>query len=262
MKKHITLAALLSAGAAFANAESVTIHDTEFTSPTAQALHSAFSSNTDAANANAYISNLAYYTNGTKGYTYGGFYVKNDGGLKFNHGTNVTVSFLYIDSGISLRPNNTNSLVGQINWSNQTAKLLLSNATDAWVDINANYGTAIDLSNMVAASSIYLNTLGSLATTTSSASIYATALTNLVEIGEHSSIYAYDSETKTVTRTLLSGDYSGWNGTVTLSGVSNYNITNDSNGLKVSYVIPEPSMFGLLAGLGALALVGTRRRRR
>ncbi len=32
--------------------------------------------------------------------------------------------------------------------------------------------------------------------------------------------------------------------------------------LKLSVVVPEPSAFGLLAGLGALALVGARRRRR
>ena len=32
--------------------------------------------------------------------------------------------------------------------------------------------------------------------------------------------------------------------------------------LSLTLAIPEPSLFGVLAGLGALALVGTRRRRK
>ena len=49
--------------------------------------------------------------------------------------------------------------------------------------------------------------------------------------------------------------------TITIIGTGNVNNRTPLNGIKLTQV-PEPSMFGLLAGLGALALVGARRRRK
>ncbi|MGF0068499.1 beta strand repeat-containing protein [Candidatus Spyradosoma sp. SGI.093] len=51
---------------------------------------------------------------------------------------------------------------------------------------------------------------------------------------------------------LKGWDKSGWTSSLAYAG----------NTLKLTMSIPEPSQFGLLAGLAALALVGTRRRRR
>jgi len=47
-----------------------------------------------------------------------------------------------------------------------------------------------------------------------------------------------------------------------LNALGQYYVLTDTSGISVSYVIPEPSAFGLLAGLGAIALAVSRRRRR
>lgn len=59
--------------------------------------------------------------------------------------------------------------------------------------------------------------------------------------------------------TLLGSAYelSNWNKTGWISTLS-----YADNKLSLTMSIPEPSSFGLLAGLGALALVGARRRRK
>ncbi len=67
------------------------------------------------------------------------------------------------------------------------------------------------------------------------------------------------------TRVVHAGDYSGFKEiAITLNGnaVSDYIATQSKDGktISISRAVPEPSLFGLLAGTLALALAGTRRR--
>ena len=263
MKNIIAITTLLAAGTALANAET-TIHETTFDNEftTSVALHNqGITLSTSKVALLGPTSGESAYTNQS---SILGLYLADDVGVKFNHTSNVTVTYLYIGDGIQMKVG-TNNVAGQINWSNTTQGssgiLTLSSTAGAWLDINSNYARNISLANM-SSGSVYLNTYGALTTSLAGTNtVYASALLDESAITSAGSAYSFDEITNTVTRTLLSGNYTDWAGTVSVSGVSDYQVLKDSTGLKISYTIPEPSAFGLLAGLGALALAASRRRR-
>lgn len=251
MKKTLfTLFALAGVAVADSPASSITLHGVVFTAPSGNPLHSAFPSNAAAAAADVYLTGLSYYTNNSKGTAYDGIYLANDAGLKFNHSSSVAVNHLYLGSDIKIKAGTKDS-VGQLNWSGQSdaLKLNIGSAADAWVDINANYGTAINVSNM-SGGALYLNTAG--------------ALTLGAALNEGVTVYATITDTANE-RTLLAADFSNWNGNVILQNEDGtaynagaYTWKATETGLKITKAVPEPAT----ATLSLLALAGLAARRR
>lgn len=249
MKKTlITLLALCGVVAA----ADIELHGITFSEPTATGLMN----QTNVADANLYLTGGTLYWSDQYNRSYSGLYVASDGALRINNtAEKITVNYLYLASNVTIGAGKAQT-VGDVtwNWTLTNASCIQIQATNGgWVDINNDYNARIDLSSMESGA-VYLNTAGAL-TLSSSGNDYT--LNNGVNV------YATITETANV-RTLLSGDFSNWNGTVHLMTADNvaYNGTEytwkaTAQGLEI-VLVPEPTT----ATLSLLALAGLAARRR
>ena len=259
MKHHITVAALLAAGAAFADA-SVTLHNITFsdenviTSATDPGLPNAIelAIPENPAEKTLYQSTFSGVFSGRpNNLSNVTLWVKNGGTYKGNY--TLTLNALKLDSGVSiLSSTNIAPSAGQVSFNdNQTITL---SGSDGFLDVDCDTFGKVDVSGLTGDSAVYLNSNGKL--TLSSGD----TLSNEVDI------YAIVGDDFSA-RELVSGLNSDWSGKVFLSTNGGESYDNKatfavSGGEITVTAIPEPSAFGLLAGLGALALVASRRRRK
>ncbi len=235
-------------------------HGLTFTEPTGNPIHTSANGGTDK---DLLIAEKTYCYSNTSTLT--GLWLEDGAGYRNNnYDHNVTITHLGIGNNIVFGGTG----VGQISFNNNH-HFVMNTATDAgaWLDINASYTASnIDYTGMKNGV-FYLNTYGALTGTTvaiaNTNTVYATALFS----DSYTGCYTLDGTT--VTRTLLSGDFSSWSSLddlkshVVLSGVTDYTVSATATGLSVSYdtsskAIPEPAT----ASLSLLALAGLAARRR
>ena len=263
MKKYITVAALLAAGTAFANAD-VTLIDVDFTS----------------------------YGSWTAAQEAGWSQAKTEGG---NHGADAVVnSSLGLTTGGAWTQTKVSHDLGSsidlgIDGSytiTYTATKGNNNAALQFALVGTNYSIVVG-SSYNGDPGLYAGSVSDANVLTSTTTWYAfqDASGNVAEIGKGATISSSAISNGELTYTLTLTTSASGNDTLTVSAGSytgTYTFASDAELTAVGFMleggadigqsvkgvsvvssaIPEPSAFGLLAGLGALALVASRRRRK
>ena len=292
MKKHITIAALLAAGTALSGAavQTATWTGTAGTYTVEQA-SAASNWNNQTLTWNSSRDPLAYtfdcggsVTIGGDGDSWQGMYTSDGGSWTVSNNTNVTIF-----------GENNRTWTGDITVA-AGSSLTINNSSLQLKDGTYNIDGALTIGwdiKFDSAAGLQTFALGSAGTLTTNSRLYTDGhqikFTGTVDLGSGST-YVLSQRTLFDGNSQINGDNTTaenitalFNDSITaeFDGLSTYDDSLDADALTVNdagkyflstdgtnivlnYVsaIPEPSAFGLLAGLGALALVASRRRRK
>jgi hypothetical protein len=243
MKKYVTLAALLTAGTAFANATTVELITSGPSSFTADLKNGTTNislggwDNASGRTIDISASDVMTYLGNKQGWILGCGTMNSGLPEKTTFGNTATYSS---ESGAGF------SITGRPAYRGEYTALVL-NVSDLFSGVtDPTELTSISLS---------FNSSGA---TAGSFSVWSISTNNAIQLGSSRSLTATSNEFSVDGLSLSDGKIAFLFSTQNQGGGTQIKISNFKG---TATVIPEPSAFGMLAGVGALALVASRRRR-